>query len=72
MRRMEPEEYYSEDSHLEAYWEDRISGSEYEQEGEYYDRDPYADRADYDLWEEEQVYRDHEGYDDLEDSSDFA
>lgn len=72
MIRMEPDEYYSEDSHLEAYWEDRISGSEYEQESEYYDRDPYADRADYDLWEEEQVYRDHEGYDDLEDSSDFA
>ena len=72
MRRMEPDEYYSEDSHLEAYWEDRISGYEYEQENEYYDRDPHADRADYDLWEEDQVYRDHEGYDDLEDSSDFA
>jgi hypothetical protein len=72
---MEPDEYYSEDSHLEAYWEDRISGYDYEQEA-YYDNDPQADRADYDLWEEEQVYQDNEGYDDLssdyEDSSDFS
>ena len=64
----------NEDEYLDAAWEDAISGYDYEQEA-YYDRDPYADRADYDLWEQNQVDQDREGYEDYEadeDSEDFS